>query len=143
MSHAVIAATGLFTPDQSISNAELVAAYNAWAEQFNIDHAAEIAEGDVAELTPSSVEFIEKASGIKSRFVLSKAPILDPDIMAPRLPERPNDELSVLAEMGTIAARDALAEARMIGMFMTRARRACARRSGSVPPRPSPPPSAA
>ena len=76
MSHAVIAATGLFTPDQSISNAELVAAYNAWAEQFNIDHAAEIAEGDVAELTPSSVEFIEKASGIKSRFVLDRKSVV-------------------------------------------------------------------
>ncbi|HWQ88321.1 MAG TPA: beta-ketoacyl-ACP synthase III, partial [Brevundimonas sp.] len=83
MTHAVIAATGLFTPEQSISNEELVAAYNAYAEQFNIDHAAEILEGDVAELTPSSVEFIEKASGIKSRFVLDKAGVLDPARMAP------------------------------------------------------------
>ncbi|MDP1777102.1 MAG: beta-ketoacyl-ACP synthase III, partial [Brevundimonas sp.] len=48
MSHAVIAATGLFTPRQSISNAELVVAYNKYAERFNADHAAEIAEGDVA-----------------------------------------------------------------------------------------------
>ena len=32
MQKAVISATGLFTPEQSISNAELVAAYNAWAE---------------------------------------------------------------------------------------------------------------
>ncbi|MFN7618974.1 MAG: beta-ketoacyl-ACP synthase III, partial [bacterium] len=78
MTNSVIAATGLFTPEQSISNVELVAAYNAWAEQFNADHAAEIAEGDVAALTPSSVEFIEKASGIKSRFVLDKAGVLDP-----------------------------------------------------------------
>ena len=77
MPHAVIAATGLFTPEQSISNAELVAAYNAWAERWNADHALQIAEGDVAALTPSSVEFIEKASGIKSRFVLDKAGILE------------------------------------------------------------------
>jgi beta-ketodecanoyl-[acyl-carrier-protein] synthase len=106
---AVIAATGLFTPDQSISNEELVAAYNTWAERFNEEHAAGIAAGDIAALTPSSVEFIEKASGIKSRFVLDKAGVLDPVRMAPNIPERADDELSVLAEMAVEAARDAIA----------------------------------
>ena len=43
MTNAVIAATGLFTPDQSISNAELVAAYNAWAERWNAANAVAIA----------------------------------------------------------------------------------------------------
>ncbi len=109
MSNSVIAATGLFTPEQSISNAELVAAYNAYAERFNADHAAEILEGDVAELTPSSVEFIEKASGIKSRFVLDKAGVLDPARMAPNIPERGDDDLSIMAEMAVAAARDAIA----------------------------------
>lgn len=108
MPHAVIAATGLFTPEQSISNAELVSAYNAWAERWNAEHALQIAEGDVAALTPSSVEFIEKASGIKSRFVLDKAGILDPSRMAPNLPERTNDELSIMAEMAVKAARQAV-----------------------------------
>ena len=108
MPHAVIAATGLFTPEQSISNAELVEAYNAWAENWNRDHALQIAEGDVAALTPSSVEFIEKASGIKSRFVLDKAGVLDPARMAPRIPERGNDELSIMAEMAVKAARQAI-----------------------------------
>ena len=108
MTHAVIAATGLFTPEQSISNAELVEAYNAWAERWNKDHALQIAEGDVAALTPSSVEFIEKASGIKSRFVLDKTGILDPARMAPHLPERSNDELSIMAEMAVKAARQAI-----------------------------------
>jgi beta-ketodecanoyl-[acyl-carrier-protein] synthase len=106
---AVIAATGLFTPEQSISNAELVEAYNAWAEQWNADHAGQIAEGDVAALTPSSVEFIEKASGIKSRFVLDKAGILDPERMAPNIPERGNEDLSIMAEMAVAAARQAIA----------------------------------
>ncbi len=108
MPHAVIAATGLFTPEQSISNAELVQAYNAWAERWNAAHAGQIVEGDVAALTPSSVEFIEKASGIKSRFVLDKAGVLDPDRMAPNLPERSNDELSIMAEMAVKAARQAI-----------------------------------
>lgn len=107
----VISATGLFTPADSISNAELVASFNAYVENFNADNTAAIASGTMAALQPSSVEFIEKASGIKSRFVLSKAPILDPAIMCPRLPERPNAEISVLAEIGVAAARDALARA--------------------------------
>ena len=109
MTHAVIAATGLFTPDQSISNEELVTAYNAYADGYNAEHAAQIVEGDVAPLTPSSVEFIEKASGIKSRFVLDKAGVLDPERMAPNIPERGTDELSIMAEMAVKAARDAIA----------------------------------
>ncbi len=107
----VISATGLFTPTDSISNEELVESFNLYVAQHNAEHADAIAAGDVAELLPSSVEFIEKASGIKSRYVLSKAPILDPEVMAPRLPERPNEDLSILAEMGVAAARDALARA--------------------------------
>ncbi len=106
---AVIAATGLFTPEQSISNAELVEAYNAWAELENARHANEIAAGTRQALTPSSVEFIEKASGIKSRFVLDKTGVLDPERMVPHLPERSNDELSILAEMAVKAAQEAIA----------------------------------
>ena len=107
----VISATGLYTPPDSISNAELVESFNAYVARFNADHAAEIAAGTVAELMPSSAEFIEKASGIKSRHVIAKAPLLDPAVMAPRWAERPDEELSVLAEIGVAAARDALAKA--------------------------------
>ncbi|MFM5950784.1 MAG: beta-ketoacyl-ACP synthase III [Novosphingobium sp.] len=107
----VISATGLFTPAESISNAELVESFNTYVERFNARHAAEIEAGTVAPLAPSSVEFIEKASGIKARYVMSKASILDPEIMTPRWAERPDEELSVLAEMGVKAARDALARA--------------------------------
>lgn len=107
----VISATGLFTPTDSISNEELVASFNSYVDHFNHEHAREIEAGEVVPLQPSSVEFIEKASGIKSRFVLSKASILDPEVMCPRFPERPNDEISVLAEIGVAAARDALARA--------------------------------
>jgi beta-ketodecanoyl-[acyl-carrier-protein] synthase len=105
----VISSTGLFTPQDSISNDELVASFNTYVTAENEANAQAIAAGDMEALQPSSVEFIEKASGIKSRFVLSKAPILDPEIMCPRLPERPNEELSVLAEIGVAAAKDALA----------------------------------
>ena len=107
----VISATGLFTPADSISNEELVESYNAWAERFNATNAAAIEAGEVQALTPSSAEFIEKASGIKARYVLSKAPILDPDVMCPRIPERPDTELSVLAEIAVKAATQALQRA--------------------------------
>jgi beta-ketodecanoyl-[acyl-carrier-protein] synthase len=107
----VISATGLFTPGDSISNDELVESFNRYVEDFNASHAAEIREGAIVALAPSSAEFIEKASGIRSRYVLSKGPILDPEIMCPRFPERPDEELSILAEIGVAAARDALARA--------------------------------
>lgn len=107
----VISATGLFTPADSISNEELVESFNAYVAQHNAQHAAAIEAGEMAALQPSSVEFIEKASGIKARKVLSKASILDVDVMCPRFEERPNEQISVLAEIGVAAARDALARA--------------------------------
>ncbi|WP_296820261.1 beta-ketoacyl-ACP synthase III [Brevundimonas sp.] len=107
-SGAVIAATGLFTPEQSISNAELVEAFNAYVERFNAANADRISSGAIEPLAPSSVEFVEKASGIRSRFVLDKAGILDPERMTPHLPERSNEELSILAEIAVKAAEDAI-----------------------------------
>ena len=108
MRQAVIAATGLFTPAESISNAELVEAFNAYVVRFNAENAVAIEAGEVEALQPSSVEFVEKASGIKSRYVMEKSGILDPAVMRPRIPERPNEELSILAEMAVKAAEQAL-----------------------------------
>lgn len=104
----VVSGTGLFTPAQSISNAELVESFNAYVENFNREHADEIAAGRLDALQPSSVEFIEKASGIRSRYVLDKAGILDPARMRPRLERRGNDEASIMCEMGVAASREAL-----------------------------------
>jgi beta-ketodecanoyl-[acyl-carrier-protein] synthase len=105
----VIAATGLYTPPHSLSNAELVETFNAYVERFNAANAEAIEAGEVAALIPSSVEFIEKASGIKSRFVIDKSGLLDPEIMRPVIPERSNEEISVLAEIAVAAARQAIA----------------------------------
>ena len=104
----VISTTGLFTPSDSISNAELVESFNAWAVRENARNADAIAAGETQAIEPSSVEFIEKASGIKARHVLAKQPVLDIETMAPRWAERGNDELSVMAEIGVQAARAAL-----------------------------------
>jgi beta-ketodecanoyl-[acyl-carrier-protein] synthase len=63
----VISSTGLFTPPDTISNEELVASFNAYADLYNAAHP------DAEPLVHSSVEFVEKASGIKSRHVMNKA----------------------------------------------------------------------
>jgi beta-ketodecanoyl-[acyl-carrier-protein] synthase len=111
MKQAVISGTGLYTPPFSISNEELVASFNAYAERFNADNGAAIAAGEVAAIEASSTGFIEKASGIKSRFVMEKEGILDPARMVSRIPERADEALSLQAEMAAAAARQALERA--------------------------------
>lgn len=108
---AIISGTGLFTPEATITNEELVASYNRFVELHNERHAEEIARGDREALSPSSAEFIEKASGIKSRHVMDKDGILDPERMCPRLPERSNDEPSIQCDMAVVASREALKRA--------------------------------
>jgi len=108
---AAITGTGLFTPSQSISNDELVESFNAYVASFNTANAQAIAEGTVQELQESSSAFPEKASGIKSRYVIAKEGILDPERMTPNIAERANDEPSVLCEMAVEAAKGALAQA--------------------------------
>ena len=111
MFQAAITGTGLFTPSQTITNEELVASFNTYVQRYNEAHAAEIASGELTALAESSVEFIEKASGIKQRYVLDREGVLDPERMYPRLAPRANDELSIMAEMAVKAAREALAKA--------------------------------
>ena len=111
MHNVVISGTGLYTPANSISNDELVESFNTYARRFNDEHAAAIEAGDVQPVPESSSAFIEKASGIKSRFVTDKAGILDPDRMVPRIPERSNDDWSILCEMSVKAAEQALERA--------------------------------
>ncbi|HET6788800.1 MAG TPA: beta-ketoacyl-ACP synthase III, partial [Aquabacterium sp.] len=111
MSAVVISGTGLYQPPHTISNAELVASFNTYVEQVNAQHAQEIADGRREPLQPSSVEFIEKASGIKQRYVIDKDGVLDPQRMYPRFQERADDELSLQAEIAVAAARQAMAQA--------------------------------
>ena len=109
----VISGSGLFTPSETISNEELVASFNAWVDLYNDTHADEIASGELEPKTHSSAEFIEKASGIKSRYVINKGGILDPHRMVPNIPERDNAELSVMCEIACHAAREAMAAAQV------------------------------
>ncbi|MET0070889.1 MAG: beta-ketoacyl-ACP synthase III [Candidatus Thiodiazotropha sp.] len=104
----VISGSGLYTPPHSISNDELVQAFNQYVDRYNTRHKDEIDGGSLAPLEHSSSEFIVKASGIKSRFVVDREGILDPRRMRPIIPERADEELSLLGEIGVAAAQQAL-----------------------------------
>jgi beta-ketodecanoyl-[acyl-carrier-protein] synthase len=115
MTRVVISGTGLYQPPHVITNAELVEAFNAYAALQNEKNAAAIAAGEITAMTPSSVEFIEKASGIKQRYVLDKAGVLDPARMYPRFEARPDNQISLMAEIAADAANKALAAAGKTG----------------------------
>ncbi|MDP6289531.1 MAG: beta-ketoacyl-ACP synthase III [Arenicellales bacterium] len=104
----VISGTGLFTPSELITNEELVESFNKYAERFNSSHHDQIGRGDLEAIPLSSVEFIEKASGITKRYVIDKRGILDPEVMAPQIAERTNDQQSLQCEISVAAAQQAL-----------------------------------
>ncbi len=106
-----ITGTGVFTPDQVITNAELVTAFNAYVDLFNAQNAAAIDAGQITPKAHSSEEFIFKASGIEQRYVIDKTGVLDPQVMHPLLRQREDDEPSLMAEMALDAAQKALAKA--------------------------------
>lgn len=108
MHKAAITGTGIFTPEEIITNAELVASYNEYAHRQNQLHAQAIEAGERELMPISSEEFILKASGIERRHVMSKFGVVDPGIMHPVLPERAEDELSIMAEISVKAADEAL-----------------------------------
>lgn len=111
MNEVVISGTGVFTPPCVITNDELVAAFNAYVDLFNAEHAEAIAAGDVEAKSPSSSEFILAASGIEQRYVMEKDGILDPTRMCPRYAPRADDAPSMMAEMAVDAAGQALSQA--------------------------------
>ena len=104
----VISGAGLWVPQHIVTNVELVASYNAYADLFNREQAAAIDAGEVAALPHSSTEFIEKASGIKQRYAYVKDGILDVARMRPLLPKRKDDELSHQGQIARDAAQAAL-----------------------------------
>ncbi len=111
MHRVAISSTGIFVPPETITNEELVLAYNRYAALENVRNAQAIAAGTQVALTDSSVEFIEKASGIQSRYVLEKQGVLDPERMRPRFTPRPDTDISLMAEIGVKACQDALTAA--------------------------------
>jgi len=106
-----ITGSGVFTPEQVITNAELVASFNAYVDLYNAENAAKIDAGELPAKAYSSEEFIVKASGINQRYVIDKKGILDPTVMHPLLRQRSDDEPSLMAEMALDAATKALTAA--------------------------------
>lgn len=111
MHTAAITGSGVFTPEKVITNAELVEAFNAYADRMNAANAAAIESGEMEPMAHSSVEFIFKASGIEQRHVMDKTGILDPEVMHPLFRQRSDNEPSLMAEMALDAAKKALAQA--------------------------------
>jgi beta-ketodecanoyl-[acyl-carrier-protein] synthase len=111
MYSAAITGSGVFTPEHSITNDELVVALNAHADLFNAENADAIAAGTIAQKPHSSSDFVFAASGIERRYVLDKEGVLDPARMYPKLPDRSDDDPSLMAEMAVDAALQAMAQA--------------------------------
>ena len=107
----VISGTGLFTPKESITNEELVESFNQYVSIFNESNKELIDSGDLEALVPSSSEFIKKASGIEQRYVQNKSGILDVTRMRPKLDQRSNSDVSILAEMAILASKEAIKQA--------------------------------
>ncbi|MGL5481376.1 MAG: beta-ketoacyl-ACP synthase III, partial [Aeromonas veronii] len=108
MTSIVISGSGLYTPPFAVSNEELVAAFNQYVDLYNEENASAIDAGQLPAKQHSSCEFIEKASGIKSRYLVSREGVLNPDIMQPLLAERPDEMPSIMVEMAVAAAEQAL-----------------------------------
>lgn len=107
MKRVAISGIGVEIPPAVITNEELVESFNAWVEREN----ARLFCTGAQPLQASDVAFIEYASGVKERHVLQPDGILDPERMAPRIPARSDDEISVMAEFGVASARKALEDA--------------------------------
>ena len=111
MHNIYIAGTGIWHPEEKISNDELVNSYNSYVEKFNNENQTDIENGSIQAMELSSAEFIEKASGIKSRYVIDKEGILDTNRMMPRVNNEHPDRLSIHAEVGIQAAEKAMNQA--------------------------------
>lgn len=109
MHRVIISGIGVKIPEASISNEELVESFNIWVGREN---ARREAAGEEL-LRKSDPEFILHASGVRRRHVIEREGILDPNRMAPRIPARPDDALSLEAEFGIASARRALDHARL------------------------------
>jgi len=106
-----IAGTGIWYPDNLITNDELVKSYNSYVDEFNEKNKAEIENGAIELMPHSSSEFIEKASGIETRYVIDKEGILDTSRMMPKVSNEDEGRLSIHAESGIHAANKAMAQA--------------------------------
>ncbi|MEM6499409.1 MAG: beta-ketoacyl-ACP synthase III [Pseudomonadota bacterium] len=108
MHQPAITGSGVFTPEQVITNDELVVAFNAYVDRYNTENAAKIQTGELDPKAYSSSDFIVSASGIEQRHVIDKSGVLDPAKMHPTFAPRTDDTPSLMAEIGVNACQQAL-----------------------------------
>ena len=106
-----IAGTGIWYPDEIITNDEIVSSFNSYVDDYNLNNQEDINSGKTEALEHSSSAFIEKASGIKTRHVVDKKNILDVKRMMPSLKHEDQSRLSIQAEAGIKAAKKAMEQA--------------------------------
>ena len=111
MRSVVISGSGVFTPEEVITNQELVEAFNKYADKQNELNAEKIAAGDMEPVPHSDEDFIFKASGIERRHVMDKTGVLDPEVMHPVLRQRDDEEHGIMTEMAIDAAKEAMKQA--------------------------------
>ena len=112
MQNIYITGTGFWIPEDGLTtNDEVVNSYNTYVNNYNSENAEAISDGSLEALAPSSSEFIEKASGIKTRYLYDKHNCLDPNRMKPKTRPELADNTSILAEMGIESAKKAIANA--------------------------------
>jgi beta-ketodecanoyl-[acyl-carrier-protein] synthase len=118
MGGVVLSGTGVFTPPDAISNDMLVDSYNKHTEQWNTENAAAIEAGELTKREFSSTEFIEKASGVKNRYLMEGKGATEVGRMYPYLSKlAPETNMGTPAQvkMAYEAAVQALAEANVSG----------------------------
>ena len=106
-----ISGTGIWHPSESITNDEIVKSYNTYVDNYNIENKELIERDEISALEHSSSAFIEKASGIKTRYVIDKKNILDINKMMPEVQHEDESRLSIHAIAGIDAAKKAMIEA--------------------------------
>ena len=103
-----IAGTGIWYPEDVITNDEIVSSFNAYVDDFNDKNKEAIDSGNTEQLDHSSSAFIEKASGIKTRHVIDKKNILDINRMMPLVEHEDESKLSIHTIVGIQAAKKAM-----------------------------------
>ena len=109
MKDIYIVSTGFWHPEDIVTNDEIVNSYNAYVTKFNELNSADIANGSIDELPLSSSEFVEKASGIRTRYLIDKKNTLDPNMMRPQVNNEHESRISIHAKAGIEAAKKAIA----------------------------------
>ena len=118
MTDVVISATGIYHPEDSVDNDQLVEAFNKYVDIFNAENQSDIDAGLTAPKQYSSSSFIEKASGIKKRYIVEASGVLDENRMASHLPEDAfgdDENPSMQARWAIEAATQALDKAGLTG----------------------------